>query len=233
MMNLLPKRMIITNIVETLKKDPETGVVKLLQTARSHVKSANDQALLSQVINYYQASSNAKMQIRSLVFNSSYQSLTTFAEAIYEALKPPVSVNFLKFVTIDEVAATTGYAKSFYIIDLKDLSLPTCEIMNRLKADGQIFFVTITVTAENYATVTADEMIVALIRNGVRAIFYRLSSENQTLEVALIDKINQIRSVRPILAFYLKKNAPPSETSTKYIINEQVNGKEYQLHVKL
>ena len=39
MLNLLPKGIIINNIVDTLKKDPENGVVKLLEKAESNAKT--------------------------------------------------------------------------------------------------------------------------------------------------------------------------------------------------
>ena len=233
MLNLLPKGIIINNIVDTLVKDPEDGVVKLLETARSYVKSADEQAILSQVIAYYTTSPNAKMQIRNLVYNSTQQTLTALAEVIYEALQPPINVNFLKMMTIGEASSSTGRYKFFPVIDLKNLGEQTCGVLANLKERGQIFFATIAVTAENYTTVTSDEVIITLIRNGVRAIFYRGADGNTSLVAELNAKIAEIRNMRPILAFYMQKDAPLNGTSLNYIISETVAQKAYQIKLKL
>ena len=233
MLNLLPKGMIIGNIVDTLKKDPENGVVKLLEIARNNVKSADEQALLSQIINYYNTSPNAKMQIRNLVSNTQRATLYAFAEAIYNTLQPPINVNFLKIMTIDEATTITGRNNIFPMIDLKNLSEHTCAVLAKLKDTGLIFFATIDTTRENFTTVTSDEVIITLIRNGVRTIFYRIADDDQLLATELIAKAAKIRKQRPILAFYMKKDTPMNGASLNYTIIETFGKKEYNVKLNL
>ena len=104
MLNLLPKSMIINNIVDTLQKDPEGGVVKLLEKLKP--KDPAERALLAQVMAYYKNSTTAKMQIKNLVYNTSKKTLYAFIEKLYDAASsaPPVILNFLRMMTMSEVA---------------------------------------------------------------------------------------------------------------------------------
>jgi len=233
MFNLLPKGMIINNIVDTLKKDPENGVVKLLETAKSYAKNADEQAMLTEVINYYATSATAKMQVRNLVYNTSKRTLYTFAEKIYDTLlTSPIVLSFMRMITMSEASRLTGRIPIFPVIDLKNLKEAAKEVIARLKDEGQIFFVSIAVTAENFDIVTSDEVILTLVKHGVRAIFYRTSATDMALEERLLPKISQIRTQRPILAFLMKKDAPNS-TSPVYSITENVNGKDYMVRLNL
>jgi len=233
MLNILPKGIIINNIVDTLKKDPENGVVKLLETAKSSAKTATDRALISQVIDYYATSPTAKMQIRNLVYNTSNRTLYTFAEKIYDAISaPPIVFNFMRLVTLAEASKLRKDIPVFPVIDLKNLNEDTKEVLAQLKNEGQIFFVSIAVNEENYNVVTSDEIVLTLVKNGVRAIFYRLPQIDAELENKLHAKIHQIRTQRPILAFLMKKDMPNS-TSLVYFISENVNGNEYVVRLNL
>ena len=235
MLKILPKGIIINNIVETLKKDPEDGVVKLLETAKSHSKTPENQALLTQVTGYYSTSAIAKMQIRNLVYNTSKRTLYVFVEKIYDALdaSPPIVFNFMRMITIAEADKIKSEMTVFPVIDLKNLNDPAKEVLAQLKNDGQIFFASIAVTNESFATVTSDEVILTLIKHGVRAIFYRMPQANPELENQLNSKVNQIRTQRPILAFYMQKKDPHNSASLNYIISENVNGYEYAVMLNL
>jgi len=234
MLNLLPKGIIINNIVDTLKKDPENGVVKLLETAKSSAKTATDEALLAQVIDYYATSATAKMQIRNLVHNTSKRTLYTFAEKIYDALsQPPIVFNFMRMVTISEAAKFKSGYPIFPVIDLKNLNDASKEVLSNLKNDGQIFFSSIAVIEENFDIVTSNEVILTLVKHGVRAIFYRMPATNSALEAQLHAKINQIRTQRPILAFFMRKKDPLNSTSLNYVISENVSGYDYVIGLKL
>ena len=234
MLNLLPKGIIINNIVDTLKKDPENGVVKLLDTAKSHAKTAADEALLAQVIDYYTTSMTAKMQVRNLVYNTSKKTLYAFAEKVYDALsQPPIVLNFMRMVTIAEASKLKSGIPIFPVIDLKNLNDASKEVLGNLKNDGQIFFVSIAVTEENFDVVTSDEIILTLVKHGVRAIFYRMPATNTTLEGQLHSKIDQIRTGRPILAFFMRKKDMLNSTSLSYIISENVSGNEYVVKLNL
>ena len=221
MLNLLPKGIIINNIVDTLKKDPENGIVKLLEKLSSNVKSPDEQALLRQVMAYYATSVTAKMQVRNLVYNTSKRTLYAFAEKIYDAVsQPPIVLNyspkgisstshssvvelsFMRIMTIAEASKLRSGHPIFPVIDLKNLNDASKEILSNLKNDVQIFFASIALTEENFAVITSDEVILTLVKHGVRAIFYRISTTNTTLEERLLEKIQQIRTQRPILAFF-------------------------------
>ena len=231
---MLPKGIIINNIVDTLKKDPENGVIKLLETAEKSAKTGNARALLRQIINYYQTSATAKMQIRNLVHNTSRNTLSIFAERVYDAIsKNPTMLTFLKMITISEANALKQQSQFFPVIDLKNLNDATKKILARLKSNGYIFFTSISVTEENFDTVTSDEVQILLIKHGVRAIFYRTRATDSALEVKLTEKINQIRTTRPILAFFMQKKDPPNSTSLNYVITENVNGADYSLKLDL
>ena len=233
MLNILPKGIIINNIVDTLKKDPENGVVNLLETAKSSAKTATDRALISQVIDYYATSQIAKMQIRNLVFNTSKRTLYTFAEKVYDALStPPIVLNFMRLMTIAEASRLRRDIPVFPVIDLKNLNDETKEVLAKLKNDGLIFFASIAVNEENIDVTTSDEVVLTLVKHGVRAIFYRLPQANGDLESKLYAKIKQIRTGRPILAFLMKKDMPNS-TSLSYFISENVNGNEYVIRLNL
>ena len=235
MLNILPKGIIINNIVDTLKKDPENGIVKLLETAKSHSKTPENQALLTQVIGYYSTSAIAKMQIRSLVHNTSKRTLSIFVEKIYDALdaSPPIVFNFMRMITIAEADKIKKEMTVFPVIDLKNLNDPAREVLAKLKNDGQIFFASIAVTVENFATVTSDDVILTLIKHGIRAIFYRMPQASPELETQLHSKINQIRTQRPILAFFMQKKDPHNSTSLTYVINENVNDFKYEVTLNL
>lgn len=228
MLNLLPKSMIINNIVDTLKKDPEGGVIKLLEKLKP--KEYSERALLQQVIAYYKNSTTAKMQIKNLVYNTSQKTLYTFSENLYDSFSTiPISLNFMQIMTMNEASNLNPEQLIFPMIDLKSLNDTSKAILARLKNDGQIFFVSIAVTEENFDTVTADEVIFNLIKCGVRGIFYRMSDPNISLEASLVVKIHQIRTERPILAFFMKKDAPHS----RYIITEHVGGNDYDIRLNL
>lgn len=233
MLNMLPKGIIINNIVDTLKKDPENGVVKLLETAKKNAKTENEKAMLHQIITYYQTSVTAKMQIRNLVHNTSKNTLSVFAQCVYDAISThPFALNFLKMVTISKADTLKQPSRIFPVIDLKNLNDATQEVLARLKNNGFIFFTSIAVTVENFDIVTSDEVNILLIKHGVRAIFYRTSATNGTLEAKLIEKINQIRTTRPILTFFMKKHAS-NGTSLTYVITEHIDGNDYNLKLDL
>jgi len=233
MLNLLPKSMIINNIVDTLKKDPENGVVKLLETAKSHTKTIDEQAMLGQVIAYYSTSATAKMQVRNLVYNTSKKTLYSFAEKVYDCLsRQPIVLDFMRLITIDQAAELRVDAPIFPVIDLKNANVATTDVLSRLKNNGMIFFASIAVTEENFDIVTSDEVILTLVKYGIRAIFYRMPATNTPLEARLLKKIHQIRTQRPILAFFMKKDVPNS-TSLVYVMSENVNGKAYEVRLRL
>lgn len=233
MLNLLPKGMIINNIVDTLKKDPENGVIKLLQTAKSHAKKAHEKAMLAKVIDYYATSLTAKMQVRNLVYNTSKRTLSAFAEKMFDALsQPPVVLDFMTMMTIAEAAKLKNGNPVFPIIDLKNLKEATRVVLSNLKNEGQIFFVSIVVTEENFATATSDDVILTLVKHGVRAIFYRMTQVDTVLEEKLQTTVHQIRTVLPILAFLMKKDAP-NGTSLNYVVSEHVAGTDYAVQLRL
>ena len=232
MLNMLPKSMIINHIVDTLGKDPENGVVKLLEKVKSNAKTEDDRVLTQQVMAYYATSATARMQVRNLVYNTNRRMLYAFAEAVYDALQPPIMIGFMRMMTIADAAKLTFERPIFPIIDLKNLNEPTKEVLAQLKNNGQIFFASISVTEENFDIVTADEVILALVKHGVRGIFYRMPEMNTALEAHLLVKIDQIRRGRPILAFLMKKDLPSSK-SLNYMITEKINGKEYGIRLNL
>lgn len=235
MLNMLPKGIIINNIVDTLKRDPENGVVKLLETAKNSAKTGNEKAMLQQVINYYATSPIAKMQIKNLVLNTSKNTLYVFAQGIYDAISTnPLTLNFLKMVTVDQANSLKHKQQSpiFPVIDLKNLNHGTGQVLARLKSDGHIFFASIAVTEDNFDIVTSDEVTIFLIKHGVRAIFYRTPDTNPSLVAKITEKVNQIRTTRPILAFYMKKDLPNSK-SLNYVITENVNGNDYTIKLNL
>ena len=233
MLNMLPKGMIINNIVDTLKKDPENGVVKLLETAKNSTKTGNEKAMLQQVIHYYSASPIAKMQIRNLVLNTTRNTLSAFAGHIYNAISTtPLTLNFLKMITISEASTLKQQSSLFPVIDLKNLNDATQEVLARLKNNGYIFFTSIAVTEDNFDIVTSEVVNISLIKHGVRAIFYRIPTADASLETKLIEKINQIRTTRPILAFLIKKDLP-SSTPLHYVITENMNGHGYEIKLDL
>ena len=233
MLNLLPKGMIITNIVDTLKKDPENGVVKLLETAKSHAKTTDEKAMLTKVIDHYAASMTAKMQVKNLVYNTSKRTLYAFVEKVFDAFsQPPITLNFLRMMTVAEVAKLKSKHPVFPVIDLKNLNDTTREILTNLKNEGQIFFVSIAVTEKNFAVATSDEIILALVKHGVRAIFYRTLQTDTALETALQSVISRIRTQWPILAFLMRKGAPNGTPLTD-VINEHIDGKDYVIKLNL
>ena len=152
--------------------------------------------------------------------------------AVYDALQPPIMIGFMRMMTIADAAKLTFERPIFPIIDLKNLNEPTKEVLAQLKNNGQIFFASISVTEENFDIVTADEVILALVKHGVRGIFYRMPEMNTALEAHLLVKIDQIRRGRPILAFLMKKDLPSSK-SLNYMITEKINGKEYGIRLNL
>lgn len=230
---MLPKGIIINNIVDTLKKDPENGVIKLLQTAKNSTKTVNEKEMLQQVINYYETSSIAKMQIRNLVLNTSKNTLSAFAERIYDAISTnPLSLNFLTIITLAEANNLKQHSTIFPVIDLKNISQVSGDVFSKLKSYGHIFFASIAVTEENFDIVTSDEVIIFLIKHGVRAVFYRTPTVNSPLEAKLAESINQIRTTRPILAFYIKKDSHSSKP-LNYVITENINGNDFTLKLNL
>ena len=231
---MLPKGMIINNIVETLKRDPENGVVKLLETAKNSIKTSHERAMVQQVINYYSTSPIAKMQIRNLVLNTSKPTLAAFSEYIYDALsKKPISLHFLKLITTAQADTLKQPNLLFPVIDLKNLSETTKEVLAKLKNNGHIFFVSISVTEENFDIVTSNEVTILLIKHGVRAILYRTPATNSPLEAKLAEAIHQVRTTKPILAFFMRKKEPLNSASFEYVINENVNGNAHSLTLDL
>jgi len=231
MLNLLPKSMIINNIVDTLRKDPENGVVKLLE--KLNPKEPAERALLAQVVAYYRNSATAKMQVKNLVYNSTRKNLYAFAEALYESFSnAPIVLGFMRMITMSEAANLKSNQPIFPVIDLKNLNDPSKEALAQLKNDGQIFFTSISVTEENFAIVTSDDVILTLVKHGVRGIFYRMSATHSPLEVQLLAKIHQIRTERPILAFFMKKD-PPNGKSLDYVVTENVGEKAYSVKLNL
>jgi len=246
MLNMLPKGMIIKNIVDTLKKDPENGLIKLLGTARSYSKTPEKRIIIAEIIQYYKTSPIAKMQIRNLVHNTAEKTLYSFADKIFDTISShsakskhsknmqPFTIDFMSIITMAEAAGLKRGVpvQRFPVIDLKNLNDTSKEVLAKLKNDGQIFFVSIAITEENFDTVTSDEVIVMLVKHGVRAIFYRMSNEHMALEGQVLGKVHQIRTQRPILAFFMKKDAPDS-TSPNYVITENVKGKDYMVRLNL
>ena len=235
MLNVLPKGIIINNIVETLKKDPENGVIKLLETAYKSAKTEHEKRMAHQVATYYQTNQMANMQIKNLVHNTSKRTLSVFIEQIYDAIsKPPIKINFLKMITVAEADALKHKQNLIFpVIDLKNLNEANQSVLARLKSEGYIFFTSISVTEKNFEIVTSREVIILLIKHGVRAIFYRTPATNTVLEEKLNETINHTRKSRPILAFFIKKDAPTSSTSLNYSISENIKGVDYQLRLNL
>jgi len=233
MFNMLPKSIILNNIVETLKKDPENGVPKLLETAMAYAKNDANRAMLTTAINYYTFSKPAKMQISNLVHNTRSKVLYTFAEKIFDTLSTsPINVQFMRMISITDAAKLKPAHPIFPVIDLKNLNDASKEVLAQLKNAGQIFFVSIAVTADNFSIVTSEALMLTLIKHGVRAVFYRISEPNEALVQKLQSRIKQIRTTRPILTFYMKKNATNS-ASLNYMITEQLNDMNYSINLRL
>lgn len=233
MLNLLPKSMIVGNIVDTLIKDPENGVIKLLETASVYTKKTKEQALLTEIINYYKMSKPAKMQIRNLIYNTNHATLYNFADAIYDSLKSPVRINFLKILSLQDASNLLANQQTFPIIELPNLGEHSQSVLEKLKNSGIIFFATITINGQNYDIATSEAVIMTLIRNGVRAIFYQTPGGEAELISKLEKKIKEIRTTRPLLAFHIKKDATGYGTSSNYIISETINNKTYNLKLQL
>lgn len=222
--------MIIHHIVDTLKKDPENGVIKLLEKVATNAKTNEDRLLIAQILTFYQTNSMAKIQIRNLVHNTHEMRLHAFFEKIYDVLKPPFIVSFLPFFTMEEADKLTSKQSVFPIIDLKNLNNPGKQLLLKLKNQGHIFFCSILVTNKNFNIVTSDDVILTLIKHGVRGIFYRTTDDD--LDEQIRFKINQIRKHRPILAFYIKKD-PPNGKSSHYLIAEQVGDRIFEIKLQL
>ena len=233
MLNLLPKGMILNHIVDTLKKDPENGIIKLLETAKSHSKSTAEKVLLNKISHYYATSETAKMQVRNLVYNTNKKTLYTFAEKIFDTLsQTPSTLTFLRMTTMAEATHLKIDKPIFPIIDLKNLNETTLTTLNKLKSEGHIFFVSIAVTEDNFSAATAKEVVLMLIKNGVRAIFYRITQPSSELEESLTHKVHQIRNKQPILAFLMKKDAPTG-TPLNYLISETIEDKTHTIKLSL
>jgi len=231
MLKMFPKSVIINNIVDTLHKDPEGGVVTLLEKLKP--KEPTERALLAQVVMYYQNSTTAKMQIRNLVYNSTRKNLFTFIEHLYDAFSNmPIVIRFMRMITMNEATNLKPNQPFFPMIDLKNLNDPTREVLAQLKTEGQVFFASIVVTEENFEIVTSDEVVLTLVKCGVRGVFYRMSATHSPLEAMLLAKIQQLRTERPILAFFIKKD-PPNGKSMDYILTERIDGVDYRVKLQL
>ncbi|MCL1990630.1 MAG: hypothetical protein FWG67_07060 [Defluviitaleaceae bacterium] len=233
MLNILPKGMILHHIVDTLKKEPEHGVVKLVEKLKSHAKKDDDRALIDQIIHYYTTHATARMQLKNLVYNTNRQTLYTFSEHIYDALsQQPLTFNFMRMMSMLDASKLTSDRPIFPVIDLKNLNDPSKEVLAQLKNNGYIFFVSIAVTDKNFTIVTSDQTVLTLIKHGVRSIFYRLPEADQALETRLLESIHHIRTERPILAFLIKKDVS-THTSLNYVINEHLDQKRYTIRLNL
>jgi|GEM_PF-2773876 len=232
-LNLLPKNLIVSNIVSTLKDDPVQGISKLLEMAQNHTKSAEGRQLLNEINGYYQNHGPAKMQIKNLVHNTSRKTLATFVESLIDGLsKAPFTLHSLRWVSIDHAEAFKQQLSTFPLIDLKNLNVASKEVLSILKQAGVIFFATIDVSDENLPIVTSNETVRALVKLGTRGIFYRMETPDPFLKNSLESKIHQIRQTLPILAFYIKKDAPHG-TSQVYKIKEEINEKMYVVKLRV
>lgn len=231
MLKMLPKSMIINHIVETLTKDPEAGVSALLE--KITVKTPEEQALVNTVMNFYANSHPAKMQIKNLVFNTPKPTLKLFAENIYNSLqKVPITVDFLRGITMEQASKLTSPQRIFPVIDLKNLNDAVITELTRLKNQGFILMASILVTDENLHIVTSDETVVTLIRTGIRGLLYRSDGLSKESQQQLHTAIHRIRLSRPLLAFYMKKDDLLNKPSC-YVIEEQMGDKIYRLNLVL
>jgi len=232
-LNLLPKNLIVSSVVNTLKDDPEQGVIKLLEMAQGYVKSSEQHQMLDEISRYYQMSSPAKMQIKNLVHNTTRKTLAGFVGSIIDALsKTPLTIYSLRWTSIAKAESFKHQTSYFPLIDLKNLNEPSQEVLQTLKQAGAIYFVTIDVRDENAHIVTGNDVILTLIKLGVRGIFYRMATPDPSLENHLKNKIHQIRKTLPILAFYMKKDSPGGKSNV-YEVTETIQGQTYSVQLKL
>ena len=231
MLNLLPKSIIINNIVDTLKRDPENGILNLLETLIKNMSCPHDKSMIRQIINYFKFSPTAKMQITNLVFNTKHQTFYNFVQVLYQSFTPPFTINFLRTIKHDNLPYFSDLPLTFPLIKLKNLDEETQRNLANLKNNGKIFFVHLVVTNQNFATVTSDELILMLIKFGVRAILFELDDETVTKEDELIAKIHEIRTERPILAFNIKKTA--TTHSNSYQITECFQDRTFIVRLNL
>jgi len=232
-LNLLPKNLIVTNVVNTLKEDPEQGVVKLLEMAQSYTKSSEQRQMLDEVSRYYQGHAPAKMQIKNLVYNSSRKTLSALASSIIDGLsKTPFTFHSMQWTSIAKAESFKHQMSTFPLIDLKNLNEPSQEVLQKLKQTGTICFVTIDVRDENAHIVTGNDVILMLIKLGVRGIFYRMDVSDLSVENRLKDRIHHIRKTLPILAFYMKKDLPGGKSNV-YEVIETIRNQNYKVRLEL
>ena len=232
-LNVITKTILIKNIVNSLKDDPEKGVIKLLEMAPKHIKTTEHQKLLAFIKHHYELSHPAKMQIKNLVFNTNTQTLTAFVEKIVDAFSvTPLMLHGFKITSIDKAQSFKNNLSHFALIDLKHLNDPSKEVLQSLKKAGSIYFTTINVTEENYKIVTSKELLHALIRLGARGVFYRMDDIKPDLLVHIDYEISNIRNTLPILAFYMKKDSSTDKSMT-FKISETLAGTPYELLLKV
>lgn len=226
--------MILNNVVETLMRDPENGVVKLLETAKKNTHDPNTSTLLNEAIHYYDSSITAKQQIRNLVHNTNRNVLLSFASRLYDDLnRGDFALTFLKLISIDQAAALPNIAPFFPVIELKNIDEVSQTVLARLKAKGHLFFASIALTEKNFETVTSDTLIRFQIKHGVRAILYRFPEATPDLQAKWQEKIQNIRTTRPILAFLITKKDAPNGAPLSYLITETIRGEALQVRLDL
>ena len=81
-MNLIPKNFIITNIVDTLKDDPEEGAEKVFEMADKFVKDTDTLAIIDQVKDAYYTRPAVRMYVKNLIYNTKKSCLINFLQNI-------------------------------------------------------------------------------------------------------------------------------------------------------
>jgi len=81
-LNLVPKNLIVNNIVDTLKTDPETGIIKLFEMSDKFASESDHYDIFEQVKEYYSSSGVAKMYLKNLIYNTDKTCLKTFIQNV-------------------------------------------------------------------------------------------------------------------------------------------------------
>ena len=226
------KNMLVSTVVNTLKRDPENGILQLLNQAPQYVKTPEGQAFLSTAKQYYETHPVAVSGIRNWVYNTDAQTLSRFIHELVSAVtSTPIVVNFLTLTSVADLPHFNSAGRYFPLVDLKNLNEAVQEALAQLKTKGTTYFATIEVTEENAHIVTSDEVVRVLVKHGARGVFYRLERSHSELEHYLQKATTNIRTTRPLFATYMKKDL--SNPALSYLIHEQLNGQTHTITVKL
>ena len=79
---LVPKSLIVGNIVDTLKKDPQTGIIKLFEMTDKFASGSDYYDVFEQVKEFYAASPVAKMYLKNLIYNTNKACLKSLIQNV-------------------------------------------------------------------------------------------------------------------------------------------------------